>query len=286
MMKLSEIFTFFLSSNIFVSICVVALCQSTAIILSVNINYLLPFVFFSSLFCYNFLRIIRFSYFFNQKEHGVKSMSKVNQYITIISLVFTIYFSRTITSDSIAILLPAILLTLLYPIKLSIFRYSISLRELPTFKLFIIAFVWSVVTVLLVANEHHILLSCEVLVLFLSRFFFVVAITIPFDIRDVKYDLPDMKTIPQRFGIDRAKMISLFFLALFEILTIVHFIFFDFHFSLLIGLLLCSMLSGFLIYKTEANSSDFHFSFWIEGLSLLMLILLFFIPTAFGIFAL
>ena len=284
-MKLSEIVTFFLSSNIFVSLCVVALCQSSAIILDVNATNLLPFVFFSSLFSYNFLRFVRFNYSEN-KDQNLRLTNGQYKWITLFSAILCIYFSSTLSLSTIMILLPAILLTLLYAVRLPIFKTSMALREIPTVKLFLIAFVWSMVTVGIVANEHQLLYSLEVLILFLSRFFFVAAITIPFDIRDMGVDPLSMKTIPQRVGVSRAILISVMFLAVFEVLSIVHFVLFDFHFSLLFALLLCSLCTAYLIYKIDIAKTRFYYSFWIEGASLLMLVLLFFIPLAFGIFVL
>lgn len=280
-MTLSKVTTYFLSSNIFVSICVVALCKSSAILLGVNVNHILPFVFFSTLFSYNLLRLIRFAYFDNKPQ-------SLNTYIgnwPILagSLCLAIYFSFDISYQSIVLLLPAIILTLLYSVKIPYRKFSISLREVPSLKVFLIAFIWSVVTVGLVACEHSILLSWEVTVLFLSRFFFIVAITIPFDIRDLKMDAPSIKTIPQRFGVEKAKMISLYFLAVFEVLTIIHFFFFDFHYTLLLALLLCSLCTGLLIFKSNEARPAFYYSLWLEGASLLMLALLFYIPMAFGI---
>ena len=181
----------------------------------------------------------------------------------------SVYFSTALSLSTVVMLLPAILLTLLYSVKLPILKATLVLREVPYIKLFLIAFVWSIVTVAVVANEHHMLFSWEVLMLFLSRFFFVIAITIPFDIRDMKVDSPLMKTIPQRFGMSKAIFISITFLAAFEVFAIAHFIFFDVHFSLLVALLACSLCSAYVIYNIDHSKTNFYYSFWIEGTSLL-----------------
>lgn len=281
-MKLSETKFFFLSSTIFVSICVVALCQSSAIILDVDVSSILPFVFFATFFSYNFLRLIRYA---NKKNEILRMFhQKAIGWVLLLSFCFTVYFSMELSKQSLLLLLPAILITLLYPLKWAIKNRFISLREIPTLKIFLIAFVWSLVTVGLVAVEHNILFTGEVIGLFLTRFFFVLAITIPFDIRDLKLDHPAMKTIPQRYGVPQAKLISFTSLAIFEVFVFAQFIVFDLHYSLLVALLLTSLCSAILIYKTNDSRTDFYYSFWMEGMSILMYSLLFFIPMAFGIF--
>jgi 4-hydroxybenzoate polyprenyltransferase len=45
----------------------------------------------------------------------------------------------------------------------------------------------------------------------LEKFAFLVAITIPFDIRDMHYDDPGQKTIPQLFGLNKARALAIVF---------------------------------------------------------------------------
>lgn len=49
------------------------------------------------------------------------------------------------------------------------------------------------------------------LTLLLEKFAFLVAITIPFDIRDMHYDDPGQKTIPQLFGLNTARTLAIVF---------------------------------------------------------------------------
>jgi 4-hydroxybenzoate polyprenyltransferase len=112
------------------------------------------------------------------------------------------------------------------------------------------------------------------------------AITIPFDIRDLKYDDLSLKTIPQIFGEQKAKMIALYCLAFFELISIFHFFVGDFSLQLLLALMLTSLLSGILIIRSSQVKNNFFFSFWVEGASIIMYLLLFIIPLAFGILAL
>ena len=139
---------------------------------------------------------------------------------------------------------------------------------------------------LLVTLENESFYSLDTLLLFISRFSFVLAITIPFDIRDLKYDDLSLKTIPQILGEQKAKMIAVYCLAFFELISICHFFVGDFSWQLLLALILTSLLSGILIIKSSQEKNNLFFSFWVEGTSIIMYLLLFIIPLAFGILAL
>ncbi len=278
---------FFLISNLFISACVVALCQSSAILLNVDVSHILPFVFFSTLFSYNFQRYVRFKSSDNKFSQlaWLKNQEGSLQIITVLSFVLTIYFSFSLSLHSLYILVPAVFVTLLYPFTFSFFGHSIVLREMPGLKIFLIVIVWTIVSVGLIITESDIPFSIEVCVLIASRFFFVLSITIPFDIRDLKYDKNSMKTIPQLFGVEKSKQLAFWSLALYELASIIHFILADFSLLFLIALLLTSLYVGLLIYKTNEENNESFFTFWMEGSSLLMYLLLFIIPMAFGIFA-
>ena len=81
-------------------------------------------------------------------------------------------------------------------------------------KIFLIAIVWTFVTTILVANEDDKLLWHKLIPIIIDRFCFVLAITIPFDIRDLKYDDKRIKTIPILFGVAGSKLIAYCFVLL------------------------------------------------------------------------
>ena len=96
---LKKLGQFFIYSNVFVSFCVLALCQSTSIIIGVDSSHLLPFVFFSTLFAYNFQRMIRFS---SNKEQSA-NLDWLNKnrlviiVITVISLFLSVYYALSLS---------------------------------------------------------------------------------------------------------------------------------------------------------------------------------------------
>ena len=286
---LKKLGQFFVYGNVFVSFCVLVLCKSTSIIIGVDSSHLLPFVFFSTLFVYNFHRIVRYN--LNKEQSANRDWLNKNRLfiiiITVISLFLSVYYAVSLSFSTFYFLIPASIISLSYPIKIiPLVGQKVSLRELPRAKIFLIALVWSIVSVVLVTIENKSFYSLDTLLLFVSRFSFVLAITIPFDIRDLKYDDLSLKTIPQIFGEQKAKTIALYCLAFFELISIFHFFVGDFSWQILLALMLTSLLSGILIIKSSQEKNNLFFSFWVEGASIIMFLLLFIIPLAFGILAL
>ena len=89
---------------------------------------------------------------------------------------------------------------------LSIF-YPFGLRTIPYIKIFLIAAIWTSSTMFLLLLENNQLINQNIILHLFTRFLFVFAICIPFDIRDIKYDNIKLKTIPIVFGVSKSKLI-------------------------------------------------------------------------------
>ena len=88
-----------------------------------------------------------------------------------------------------------------------------ALREIPGMKIYIIALVWMMVTVFFPFSAAHGANWMGALAQGFAVFFFIVGLTIPFDIRDKNFDQIGLQTLPQVFGTKRAKIVA--FSALF-----------------------------------------------------------------------
>lgn len=111
-----------------------------------------------------------------------------------------------------ALWLPA-LLAAFYVLPLGITGgHAIGLRRIPFLKAFIIAFVWASATVILPGTserEGTPFTSVDVWWFMSIWFGFILSIAIVFDIRDLPYDPPSLRTFPQVFGQRRAKAIAI-----------------------------------------------------------------------------
>ncbi|HYH55730.1 MAG TPA: UbiA family prenyltransferase, partial [Anseongella sp.] len=94
------------------------------------------------------------------------------------------------------------------------------LRQVPGLKLFLIAGVWASACVLIPYFESGVELETARLgMLWLKRFLFIAAITLPFDIKDIETDRAwGLKTLPALLGVKGAVMLSLFFLLVYLLL--------------------------------------------------------------------
>ncbi len=164
-------------------------------------------------------------------------------------------------------------LLLLSTMAIFSFMYSlpmdkIGLRWIPIVKIFLIAFIWVNVIVLfpyIVGRDLGLNLNWDSS-LYASIFLFVFGVTIPFDIRDMKKDSLELKTIPQWVGLKASKVLSVVFLGLSLFLFgIDSEITNDYKVAFIITCLLGILLTLF----SSIRRNKWYFSFWIEGLSAL-----------------
>ena len=67
--------------------------------------------------------------------------------------------------------------------------------------------------------ENNITISQNIFLHLISRFLFVFAITIPFDIRDLEYDAGKLRTIPLFFGEKKSKFLAVFLILICVIIS-------------------------------------------------------------------
>ncbi|NQX96405.1 MAG: UbiA family prenyltransferase [Flavobacteriales bacterium] len=216
MLKLfTSIIKFFIYSNFFVALCVTAFTHLTYLIYSLptsNLPVVLLMVFSFTFFTYNGQRLFRLRQKILQPEDIGERLKWVIKNITmftifsalfgIIGLVCTCF----INPYCFFILIPMGGLSVFYVIPLiPFYKKSPSLRDIPYLKIIVIAITWSIAIVWLPFIDskfiyQNINSTSFVLALF-QVFLFVIAITLPFDVRDIKFDkLNHLKTIPQLIG--------------------------------------------------------------------------------------
>tara|TARA_Y100000991_G_scaffold213112_1_gene198285 strand:+ start:24 stop:881 length:858 start_codon:yes stop_codon:yes gene_type:complete len=280
-----KILDFLVVSNIYVSLGVVSLTLLSLDIRQTEHTNLLLFVFFATLFVYNFIRLVNVYSIISLSEslrHQMIYRFRTFFWIVCISsALIGFYFFVTVSEY---IFLPIISLGFVSVIYgLPIYKngsHLFRLRDLPGLKIFLIAFVWAYVTEGLPA-----LINGEPLyyLALFERFLFIFAITIPFDIRDVNYDASHLATIPQYFGINTAKLIALLAILSSELILVYRF-FFNNDFNLIgaVAIYITYEFSFLLIYRCHLYSKERYFTVGVEGMSILMGALFFFSQRFFG----
>lgn len=263
-------------SNFFVALNAASLVAETFILTGETIRILpVSVVFFSTILVYSFHRLIKISKlnFPDSTENPARYINELKATCLIASafLIVLLFYSK---GDELFFLLPAGLITLGYSV--SLFRYSnkyINLRSLPYAKVFIISLMWTLLTVSfpLLKNE----IATGYVLIFLERFLFLMAITIPFDIRDMDSDKSEgLKTIPLLAGVDGAKRLSYLLLVVFILLCLVTFIS-GFHGKQqCLALVLSGGITVFMISRIRTKNPPSFYSFGMEGMSLLQFLLI------------
>ena len=284
MKALYALIKIFIYSNLFVSFCVTAFTHLTYIIYDLptdNLVTILLMVFSFTFFTYNGQRIIKFRRLsikkdlLNDRVAWILKHRKLLILLTILSgitgLVCTYYMNIVCWY----ILIPMGAFSFFYVIPLfPFYKKSPTLREIPFLKIFVIALVWSLVVVGLPffeiskQGEFYNLTHLTSIAMFASPvFFFIIGITIPFDIRDISYDNNDkLKTIPNAFGIRPSIIIAevCLLISILLLYTLVS------ELNVFIGLMLAHLIAMVMIWFSGEKRKELFYSGWIEGSVLLL----------------
>lgn len=142
------------------------------------------------------------------------------------------------------------------------------LRSIPLLKIFLIAYVWTGMSVGLTAIHFQLPLA-QAMLPFVGAFAFILAITLPFDIRDYKADQAfRLLTLPGSIGIRATKGLGLVLLTLFALL-------YFFQLTNPLYLLLCVLPSAWLILKAHPDRKWWYFTALLDGCLLLYALSLF-----------
>jgi len=263
---IKNIFRFLIFSNLFVACCILSLFLSSEILLESKNYNLAVFVFFATIFTYNFQRIVRIKKGIQHtRKSWLENYKKTIMYLIFFSscVSFYYFFSFNYTTQ-LTIILCAII-SLLYPF---------GLRQVPFLKIFIISIIWTTSTFLILVFENNIVFSNTMLFHFLTRLFFVFSITIPFDIRDLQFDNYRLKTIPIFFGEIKARIIAVIFLIFSELMCVYLFFSNSLSSHYLLAISISFLLASIFILNSTKEKSEMYFSFGVESISIIFYIIL------------
>ncbi|MBL1220427.1 hypothetical protein JET18_06235 [Chryseobacterium sp. L7] len=135
------------------------------------------------------------------------------------------------------------------------FFLDVYIRKIPLLKVFYVGLVWALVNSWLTLPEFS-------LPIFLTSFFFITALVLPFDIRDMNSDT--VQTFPRLIGVQNTKYIA-------YLMVFISCIIADFYLKPMYALafFLSGIITYILIYFSENKRDDAYFSFGIETCSAL-----------------
>lgn len=271
MQILKRIIDFYINSSIHVALAVCGLVWVT--LLNFNVGADLDFVFFiffATITGYNFVKYFGLAKFHHRR---LASWLKAIQIFSLLCFVALAYYTFILKTETIFYFLGLGLITFLYAIPFlpkKIFVEAGNLRAIGGLKIYVIAFVWTCVTVLIPLLNENYVLDNDMVIEFVQRFLYVVTATLPFEIRDMKYDSLKLATIPQKIGVYKTKVIGVLLIVLVFLLE-----FFKDEFYVnktIILSVICVLLLLFLLFCTK-NQKHYYSSFWVEGIPILWAIL-------------
>lgn len=270
MNQIKKIFDFYINSSTHVALAIVSFVVLTYLDLGLVIDYeLVFFIFAASVTAYNFVKYASIAGF---RHIELTYRLRVIQVYSLLVFLYLIYSLFFLSLTSLLVGFGLVLFTLLY--TLPVLPGFHNLRDLGGLKIFIIAIVWAVCTVVLPVVESEILfvIDPQLIAYFVIRFLWVLILIIPFEIRDLRKDATHLHTIPQLIGVRGAKLIGLLFICVSFLL------FHIYHpdFKRLSFLLMSGIASLLLLLSTEKRSV-YYTSFVVESVPILWLIIYFII---------
>ncbi|SCX97526.1 hypothetical protein SAMN05192588_0526 [Nonlabens sp. Hel1_33_55] len=263
-----DLFDFYLRSSLHVSLCYIAFFAVVALSAGFEPTiWELLAVGTSTLVGYNLAKYV----------HLLQRSFRFRRWIIALTMVCVVVALVAVVEmgiNAIALFLVCGLLTSLYALPEILGR---SFRQIPILKLLTIGLCWSLMAVLLpeIIIENSELLENSVfrkenfgmpivLVLPILKYtLFVIALCIPFEIRDLKYDASELRTLPQLIGIRASEYTGIFLLLIVAGIDIWQFEVTQY--DSVIALVIYA-LTALAIAFSNKFKSDYYASFWVESI--------------------
>ncbi len=266
-------FKFYINSSIHVALAVTALTLITVIEFSLAISKnLYFFIFFGTISAYNFVKYAKIP---GLHHRSLTNSLKSIQIFSFLCFGMTVYFLFTVPLRVVWAAAGFGALTFFYAVPLLKHK---NLRTIAGIKIVIVGLVWAGITVILPLVAANAGVCEDSLITFIQRLLLVIVLTIPFEIRDVPYDAPLLKTLPQLIGIRNVKIagtVTLGFVLLLELFKE------DVGFGYYLSLFLVSILTaGFLVFS-RTKQAKYYASFWVEAIPIVWYVLFCYIENFF-----
>lgn len=259
---MKEILNFIAKSNLFIALGAAAMAVGAYSAFQLPVDWSLAgFVFFATLFTYNFQR--RLGDLRDDRRYSKTEWTFMA--IGLAGMALLVFELKAIHLPFFAF---AGFLSILYAYPVIPWRKGkISLRQVPYLKLWLIVIVWIIGTCippLLAAIPVG-----QIGLYALMQGAFILALTIPFDLRDMKIDFPEQRTIPQLLGVKRSKVLAgcalLASLSLALLMNYLELL----SASIILDHAVVSAMAGFLIFKATPQRPDLFFALGVDGMLLL-----------------
>lgn len=228
-------------------------------------------IFFSSLFTYNAQRLIGDL----QKRETFRNAKKG---LSILAFLAAPFFIFQLGVWQIAVLAIAGAISLGYALPVIPGKSGLqSLRKIPRLKIWLIAVVWilviAVVPLIDISQEHGSIGMVASSLYMAQQGLLVLALTIPFDVRDLEVDDADQKTLPMVLGVRRSLRLAQVLIAFFTIPAFICYYLDYCSFWVFLAQVVVAAIGFLLIPKARKKASSLFFLIILDGLLLLQAVL-------------
>jgi len=269
MTSLKRLFDFYINSSLHVAVAVLSFCILTAYESNLNLTT----DFYVSIFCasvlgYNFVKYFGLAKFYYR---SLTTRLKYIQWVSVFSLIGLGYTFYLLQNTSQLLLVVLGLITFLYAIPLGI-KTPKNLRSIGGVKIYVIAIVWVMTSVVLPLLEAQEVFTVDHYLILLQRIFIVIALMLPFEIRDLEIDELHLSTIPQKLGVKYTKIIGY---ALLGDAVLMEFFKGQFSQNRFLVLLFSAAILALMLANSKKRRSRYYTAFWVEAIPVFSLLLVF-----------
>lgn len=260
-----RIFDLYLQGSLHVALSVYCLIRITEIVLALPPDaYMAGFGYFGTIVGYNFIK-------YDALARSGKPKLSLNLRLFIAISVFaflaTGYCFFKLNTHTQLVSAAVLLITALY--TLPFFPNQKNARSWAGLKIYMVALCWVGVTVVLPVLNAGAPLTSDFYIVCVKRFILIVVLLFVFEIIDLAWDDPHLKTVPQQIGILRTKQLGILLLLVFLALELLQMNKNSTHFIASIFLIVVTAV--FLIFANERRSK-YYTSFWTESIPVLWLL--------------
>jgi len=226
-------------------------------------EYLLM-LFFSTFITYNIYRFLAApvgdSSTLPEKEYWHQQNRRTVSVLLLISIIgLGVIFLDYLDFRSVLFLSHLALISIFYNLPDTYLPTWLRIRRIPLLKVVLVGYVWGALSVFLPAiRQGYSMLDSTIIELFLAHLLFIIAITIPFDFRDLEKDRQNgLITLPLLIGIRASKAIAIILLLVFTVIIWKyngHFVF-----------IIVSLFTGALIALANERRHELYFSLGLDG---------------------
>ena len=259
MLNFKYIFDFFIKSSIHVALSCFALVQLTYLMFHISYNTSVAFfTFFGTIVGYNF---VKYGQLVQKQGGAIGFQLKMIVVFSAFSVLICgyLFFKLVYSTQIVSVLFFGLILLYTLPF----FPNQKNARNWAGIKIYVVALCWVGVTLFLpVINSEENFIG-GLYVMAIQRFLLIFVLILIFEIIDLKYDDPHLKTVPQQVGVQRTKQIGVVLMVLF---VVMEFLMADFQLKFFLLKLALALTTSLFLVNANEKRSRYYASFWVESI--------------------